>query len=47
MRHPFDWMRDCPGDVGVRLWPPIIGAGRGEVMPPDHAAMRWLERMLK
>lgn len=31
--RPFDWERDCLPDV-ERLWPAVVGKGRGEVIEP-------------
>ncbi len=30
--RPFDWSRDCPDAVGLRLWPAVVGTGRGELL---------------
>lgn len=29
----FDWAKDCP-DVVMRVFPPVVGIGRGEVHEP-------------
>lgn len=29
----FDWAKDCP-DVVMRVFPPVVGTGRGEVIEP-------------
>lgn len=29
----FDWAKDCP-DIVMRVFPPIVGEGRGEVAEP-------------
>lgn len=30
MQRPFDWERDVPpGDLGIRVFPPVVGPGRG------------------
>lgn len=36
VRHspPFDWSHECPTDVGLREWPPIVGGGRGRIWTP-------------
>jgi hypothetical protein len=43
-RQPFDWAKQCRGDL--RPWPPIVGRGRGEVLtsPPILRAERRTHR---
>lgn len=33
VQRPFDWARDCPDAVG-RVFLPVVGTGRGEVLEP-------------
>lgn len=30
-KRPYDWRRECP-DIVARLFPPVVGAGRGHLL---------------
>lgn len=45
IQRPFDWRRECPGDVVVRRFPAVVGKGRGEEI--DEAAIEAARRKLQ